>query len=664
MADPSLKAGTLPAMHGTRQFLLAALPLVLLVAALPVASCAAADPYADARRAFLDAHAQATTGRPATPAPDSESLRAYPLYPYLEAARLQRRFADPAAAAEIEAFLQRHGDQPVARSLRRSWLMELALRRQWSAFLAAYRPELDDTVAARCSSYSARLAVGRLEGLVDEVIAQWLSPKSLPDSCDPAFDWLKAQGKLTPELIERRARLALGEGQAALARYLARSLPEAAAAPLSQWASLIEQPRASVDALIANPARTVEPQALLDGWTRFARADAGAAADRYAALVAARGLDARAASPYALAVGLALSWSRHDGALEFFARAHADDFDERAHEWHVRAALWAGDWARARKAIEAMPEPLRNQNRWRYWHARAAAQLGDAALAKQGYSAVLPTDNWYAVLSAARLGVRFAPTLERIALDDAAIAALAAESAFVRTRELILCEMPDAANLEWNTAYDALTPSQRTQAVGLASRWGWHLPAIAAAARLGLFNDYELLYPRPYDEEVRRAASRTRLPRELIYAIIRQESLYRADAGSSAGALGLMQLLPSTARITAKRWGLPAPTRATLLTPSVNVPLGSAFLRDLMDRAGGQAHLAIAGYNAGPAAARRWLPAAPMETDVWVENIPFNETRAYVQRVSWHELVFAWLEERKPRDVSAWLGTIRPPAAE
>jgi soluble lytic murein transglycosylase len=186
------------------------------------------------------------------------------------------------------------------------------------------------------------------------------------------------------------------------------------------------------------------------------------------------------------------------------------------------------------------------------------------------------------------------------------------------------------------------------------------MQAIAAAAKLGLFNDYELLYPRPFDAEVKRAAERTGLPPALIYAIIRQESLFRADAASSADALGLMQLLPSTAQATARSAGLPPPTRSSLLQPSVNVPLGSAFLASLLDRFDDQWPLAIASYNAGPGAAQRWLAAGPVETDVWVENIPFNETRAYVQRVHWHSLVFDWLAEGKPRDTSAWLGTVRP----
>jgi soluble lytic murein transglycosylase len=270
----------------------------------------------------------------------------------------------------------------------------------------------------------------------------------------------------------------------------------------------------------------------------------------------------------------------------------------------------------------------------------------------------MPTDNWYAVLSAARLGERFAPTLQEIELDKRAIDGLAHEPGFLRTRELLLCELPSEAATEWQIAYELLTPAQQVQAIGLADRWGWLHESIAAAAKQTLYNDYPLLYPRPYDKEVRAAARLTDLPEELIYAVIRQESLYRADAGSSAGALGLMQLLPTTARLAARRWGLKEPARADLLRPSVNVPIGAGELKSLLERFDGQTLLATAAYNAGLSAVRRWLPAIAMDADIWVENIPFNETRTYVQRVAWHSLVFAWLDDRKARDVTSWLGPL------
>ena len=565
----------------------------------------------------------------------------------------------------IDTFLASVADQPVARSLRPDWLKSLANRRAWSKYLEEYVAERDgDDANLRCAAFAGRIALGRTNDMASAVAETWLTAKALPDACDAAFDWLRSRGGLGDDLLEKRARLALAGGEPGLARYLAKSLPASTAAPLLQWASLIEQPQAALSALIAAPESPVEVPALLDGWRRFARSDADAAAALYPSLVEARRLDAQSSSRFAIAVGLAQAWSRGPRALEFFAKGDPADFDERAHEWRTRAALWAGDWAEVRRAIAAMPEALRAQNRWRYWAARAAEQRGDVTAAREGYAAVVPTDNWYAVYSAARLGQPFAPNLKPLTFDDAQVALLGTEPGFVRAHELLLCQLDSEAGAEWRATFDGLKPEQQAQSVGLAARWSWHIQAISSAAKLGIFNDYDLLYPRPWETDVHRAVARTGLPPELIYAIIRQESLYRADAGSSAGALGLMQLMPETARRTARRTDLPVPSRTSLLIPAVNIPLGSEFLKYLIDRAGGQIPLAVAGYNAGPAAVRRWLPASPMETDVWAENIPFNETRTYVQRVAWHALVFGWLKERKPRDVSNWLGTIQPPATD
>jgi soluble lytic murein transglycosylase len=395
------------------------------------------------------------------------------------------------------------------------------------------------------------------------------------------------------------------------------------------------------------------------GFDRLARRDQDAAMQRHPALVAARQLDSREAGRLAAPIGLWLALNRRSEALEWFAKAAPADFGESEHEWHARAAAWAGDWPRLQAAIAAMPTELREQNRWRYWAARAAEGRGDAAAARSGFEAVLPTDNWYAALSAARLGRDFAPTPRPLPFDETRIAALAREPAMLRARELYALDRPEAGS-EWRWGFERLDRDSQVQALALPARWGRYLEAIAAAATLGLFDDYAFLYPRPYDREVRMGVELARVPPELIYAVMRQESLYRADARSSAGALGLMQMLPTTAGAAAKRYGRPVPSRSDLLVPGINVPLGAAELRILLDRFGGQVPVALAGYNAGPANARRWLPATPRDIDVWVENIPFNETRSYVQRVSWHSVVFGWQQNGRARDLSAWLGRIQP----
>ncbi|HVF18160.1 MAG TPA: lytic transglycosylase domain-containing protein, partial [Steroidobacteraceae bacterium] len=193
--------------------------------------------------------------------------------------------------------------------------------------------------------------------------------------------------------------------------------------------------------------------------------------------------------------------------------------------------------------------------------------------------------------------------------------------------------------------------------------WGWYDQAVATATQQRVFNDYTLLYPRPFDREVHSAAKLTSLEPELIYGLLRQESLYRADAMSGAGARGLLQLIPETARQTARYWKRPRPSPDDLFDPRINVPLGAGQLRMLVDRFGGQTPVALAGYNAGPNAAARWLPAAAIDSDIWIENIPYNETRSYVQRVLWHSVVFAWLKSGEPQRTDAWVTRIAPPNA-
>jgi soluble lytic murein transglycosylase len=627
----------------------------LVAVSLLAAGGAHAEPVA-VRQQFSDAYAIARAGTRAV-TPDSRELRGYVLYPYLEAARLRR---DLTANGAIAAFLEQHRDEPVAGALRREWLSALGDRRDWTTYLANYRPEAEDSATLRCHALAARIALGREQDVERDALEQWLVDDSAPDACDPAFAWLRSHGLVTPARIEQRARLALAANHTTLARVLARDLPAEQAAPLLLWADLLDRPQPTFDRLLATPGLKVEPAAVLDAWSRWVRRDPEAGVARFDRLLRSRGLDDATASPYAIALGVGIALNRGAGALDYFARARAEDFDERAHEWQVRAALWAGDWRRVTAAIAAMPTALASQNRWRYWSGRAAEKTGDAAKARESYALVVPTDNWYAVLASARIGREFAPSLQPIEFDAGAVAQLATASGMVRARELFACELESEATVEWRAVYDTLTPAQQRAAIRLAADWNWYLQSIATAAKQALFNDYALLYPRPYDSIVRSAARLTKLPDASIYAVLRQESLYRADAGSSAGALGLMQLLPSTAQRTARRWDLSKPSRGDLLEPSINVPIGAAELRSLLDRFDGQPFAAYAAYNAGPGAARRWLPSAPVDADVWVENIPFNETRAYVQRVAWHSLVFSWLATRKPVDASAWLARINP----
>jgi soluble lytic murein transglycosylase len=628
-----------------------------------VTATAASDPFKATREAFKQAYARvdATSGE-AQPH-DSEALRTYPLYPYLQAARIRRALSDADGALSTvdqraETFITYYDREPIGRDLRRTWLASLAQRKLWPTFLQHYRDDVADD-SLRCQSFTARIETGRTDDLTLDIARQWLTPASLPD-CERAFEWMRTEQALTPALIEQRARLALKNNNPSFARQIAAQLPPEQAAPLLRWAALLENPQRQIDALIAAPGQVVEPEALSAGWERLARDNRDTALTRFDSLVRARKLDEETASRFALALALSLAWDRRPEALQYFKQVAPADLDDYAFEWQARAAMWAADWKLVANVIASMSSTQRELPRWRYWAGRAAERNSDPALARQLYESVLRDDNFYSIMAAARLDQPFEPHPEKLIVDQVLLKQIEQLPPMVRARELLLSDMRGSATTEWAFGFAQLEEPARTQAVHLAASWGWYDQAISTASQQRVFNDYMLLYPRPYDSEVLTAAKLTRLPPQLIYGVMRQESLYRRDAMSNAGARGLLQMMPDTARRTARKWNRPRPSPDDLFIPLVNVPLGAANLRTLIDRFGGQTLVALAGYNAGPNAATRWLPGESLDADIWVENIPYNETRTYVQRILWHNIVFSWLESGKAQKVDAWLARIAP----
>jgi len=636
----------------------------LMLASMATLAASDSASYAEARKAFQEAYARASSNVPDTGATDSEDLKRYPLYAYLEAARIRQALnGDDATAAlgdkRAAEFLGANSQLPVGRMLRRAWLDSLARRSQWALFLEAYRdPNAGE--ATRCQSFSARIELGKTDGLAGDIAKQWLTPHSLPE-CDRAFAWAKDNGVLTSALVEERARAALESGNTPFARQIIQQLPAERMGPLLQWAALLDSPARVIDGLIASADTPVEPVALLAGWTHFARSDPTAARERFLKLTRARGMDRETASPYALALALALAWSRDPAARDYFDLVAPKDLDDAALEWRTRTALWTGDWKLASKSIAAMSETNRQTARWRYWAARAAAKLHDSHEAERLYESLLADDNYYSALAAARLNRTIAPHPQSLPVAAATVATLGQIPAFERARELFLCGMRPEALTEWQLGFDSLPPEGRLQSIHLAADWGWYDQAVAVASAEHVYNDYALLYPRPFDAEISAASRLVQLPPEILYGVLRQESLYRTDAVSTAGARGLMQLQLETARATARFWKQPRPMLNDLFDPSVNTSLGAGRLRMLLDRFDGQLAVALAGYNAGPNAAARWLPSQPIDADVWVENIPYNETRGYVQRILWHSLMFTWLRsDGEAQQADSWLEPIKP----
>lgn len=628
-----------------------------LLLALPLSSSAAA-PASEALRAeFAAAYAAPT----ADASSDSDSLRAYPLYPWLSAAQARVALADgsPESLAAARALLAEAGDVASVRDLRRAVLTLAAERGDGALFLAEWRDSASNEALA-CQKLEARRSSGDTATLADEIAARWLKEAALPEACNSALSWLKTQPLYTPALIERRLRARLLDADAARARPLLAEIPPERRGRYEAWLRQLGNPAGEFALLARGTPQLLDSEGLGDSWSRWARRSAPQAAALLPALISAQKLSLTQGQSLQGDTALALAWSRDPGTLALFKQVPERLLDERGHEWRIRAALWAGDWDQALNWLVALPEPLASQPRWRYWTARALEAVGQKGEAQQRYTSLALEHDPYGLFAAARIRKGWTPIDEPRPVTLEQALALDAAPAIQRAREAWRAGFKSIASLEWRDAIQTLPASVQPALVREAAALGWHDQALVTATRLGIFRDLEALFPRPHAELVEQAAKDSGIPAQWLYGVMRKESAFKPDATSSAGALGLLQMMPGTAAMTARAAGQPAPSDDDLKNPAINVPLGALHLREVLDKSDGRWQMALAAYNAGYRAVERWRPPAAMDADIWIENIPYNETRSYVQRIYFHVGVYQWLAAQKPVFANNWLQPVAP----
>lgn len=634
--------------------------------AAPLVEAAASPPAVavdEARQAFIAAMQRVPmqTTALADGTGDPPALKSYVLYDYLIAARLRRALvvqAGDTLDAAIDAFVQPRTRQPVARTLRHDWLENLAARRRWDWFLPRAGDVVDPVLL--CDRLEGRLETGDTQGLGANVLVRWNVPQRQPHECDAVFAWLRQQGLISPELAVVRTRAALAADNPRLAREFAADLEPDIAAPLLQWARLLDAPRPELGILASSPHAAVDPDALDAGFNRLARSDAATALALLPQLLARPDITPQLQGRLQRDAALGAAYERSPAALSALESVPADASDDEVWQWRVRAALWAGDYERALTWLGQMPAGLSALPRWQYWRARAVAALqGDDAAAPL-FAALAGMRDYYGYLAADRLHRAYSLNAESSSDDLKTQAALALQPGMVRAHELFECRLTEEAIAEWVSELGDAAPAVKVQAARLAASWSWYTQSIATLAQAGDWNDVRLRYPRPYATAIDRASALARVPGDWLLAVMRQESLFRADAISRAGARGLMQLRPSTAAKLARRWQLPAPTPDALFDPETAIALGAVYLRELMDRYDGQLGPALAAYNAGPLPVARWLPSRPMDADVWIENIAYGETRDYLQRIFEHIIAFAWVRGAEPPRLVSLLPPVEP----
>jgi soluble lytic murein transglycosylase len=578
-------------------------------------------------------------------------LQDYLLYPYLQYEDLRNRRSQ-VAEDEMSSFLAMHQDWAFAGALKTSWLRSLASQKRWDALLRHGQPAVDDEV--RCAYAQAKIEAGQTEDLLPLAQSLWTVGHSQPDACDPVFRWLQQEGGITPGLAWQRIRLAMEARQARLVPYLSRFLPEADRPWADRW---YQQDRGGYRKL-EQAARWSDDDKSRDiasfGLERLARTDADRAWRVYQALADHFGWAGYVRSGLLREIAL---WSAVEGSADTAQRMRAvpeDARDDGLLEWAARHALATGSWADALQAIGSMSPPAGNSARWRFWRARALLATGHDAEARALLSELAAESGYHGFLAADLLGLPYTVCPESPAVDPAEIEHLAGQSGFDRALELRRAGISNWARSEWLRAVRSLDTQGLRTAAGLAVREGWPEMAIFALGDSGDQRWYDWRFPLDFSSLVGSHSSALDLDPAWVMGLIRSESAMAVDALSGAGARGLMQLTPATAQQLAKRHGYAYGGPEQLMQAEENVRFGTTYLRDLLDRFGGNSVLVSGAYNAGPNAVDRWLKDRPLgDPAIWVESLPYRETRDYIPRVLAFATIYDWRMQRPVIRVSS-----------
>lgn len=577
-------------------------------------------------------------------------LTNYPLRPYLDYA-IVKTHLNPLALDPIDDFLNTHKGSYLANRLRRQLVQEFAQKKRWKDFIYYYTQDIYSSEFA-CQNLYAKAQLGETD-IHEDIAAIWTKGKSHPKACDPLFSWWKNHGGMTDKIIWTRYNAALNKRQSRLARYVKSLLSD----DYQDLATLYER-------VYRNPKLVTNHQKFKDnspelqdiiafGIKRYARKDPKDALYHWERYEAQQFFDHQLTQETKHAIVKQLTRKgENDLARNLIAQSPSlrqRDLVERL----IRDALKNQQWDNVSYGINSLPEKQQNSDRWQYWRARANLELAQATenndyhSVKENshdiYRKLAQKRSFYGFLSSDILNTEYSFEHKPIDISPAAAEAFTAIPGLARSKELWLTGYQSEAQAEWRFATHEMSSKELAVAGSLAQEWGWYNKGIHAMIAGNLWDNLTVRFPLAYSEHVSNVASSTHVEKNLIYAVARQESAFLETAKSSAGAMGLMQLMPATAKQTAQKSGI-AHKATDLLRAEHNIFLGGQYLNELLTKFDGNRILAAAAYNAGPHRVNRWINEedAALPYDIWIETIPFKETRSYVQNVLSFSVIYSY----------------------
>jgi len=631
----------------------------------PAVSPALPPDWTEKRRRFIAAENAMKAKDKKTYARLTEGLSDYPLWPYLryrELSRTLKTHKGPMTplAVDVRAFLQDYADSPLSTHLRTAWLQQLAYRQDWSNYLQDYQVNNidDDKVGLRCYYFQAQRSIGNASAAMTGARELWLVGTPHPSGCKALFNWWKTTADFSDDLIWQRFQLVVKAGEKTTALRMQKELPAEFKQRSVLWFDYL---RKKPQQILAQPELTNHPDgqilaslamqqmAIKDPLWLYVRWD-----DLTRTLPP---IDHAIRDEARNRIGRTLAKKNHQKSWEWFESLPPSAVDVELGTAQIRWALRQADWQKVLVAIALTPPEERSPERWRYWQARALDMTGQPEMAHAIYAEVAKERSFYGFLAADRLGLPYQFNDQPLPVPQELMDKLQFDPTIQRMNELAILQREADLQAEWRHAMSRFEPTRQMAIARFTRNWGLNLMAMTTLAQLEEWNDLGLRFPMDYAPWVDDHARKNDLEPAFVFAITRRESIFDPQARSAAGARGLMQIMPATGKWLAKSTNTKWPGSNSLDLPETNIRFGSYYIKYLLDRFDGQAHLAVAAYNAGPGRVRQWSPELCRHApDVWIETLPYLETREYIAAVLTYIAIYRYRMQLPPVRISRDLG--------
>jgi soluble lytic murein transglycosylase len=564
----------------------------------------------------------------------ADQLKTYPLYPYLQYHWLKKHLS---SERQIKYFLKEHPSSRYAKKLKRKWLYSLAKRKQWPLFLEFYSTTSETKL--NCYYHRAQFNTDKKQAALQGAKNLWAVGKSQPRECDPLFSQLRKSKLFTQDLHWQRFNAALRNNKVSLASYIRNIMPKEQHATAQLWLNLHRNPSRYIPIFLNQPKTAQAPLMFRHAIDRLARKDIVKAIAIWDANKQRFSLDRTLAEKLERRLAMKLVFERETGAYQRLEQLNNHSNSSRT--WRVRTALIEQNWPNVLTAIHALNSDEKLKEKWQYWLARAYMETNKVEMAQALLTELSTKRSFYGFLAADKVNSLYQLSDNPVNVTQEEITALKNRREFHVAFELMVLEKKNEAKLQWWHATKKLNKKEIIIAAKLAQKWQWDEIAIFTIAKAKVWDDIEMRFPLSYADKVHKNSAQQKINPAILFGLIRRESAFNEKAHSPVGARGLMQIMPRTGRQIARHFNERWRGNRSLYNPSTNLKYGSYYYQKLLTQFDGHYALALAAYNAGPERVKKWLPETQaLPADIWIETIPFHETREYVSTVLAYALIY------------------------